>query len=120
MTTDGPTPGSGEPTDETRVDWPASPPPPGAPPPGRPAACRAAHATASDPPPRARVRGARAPEPPWAPPPTGAGQYAVPGMPALVFAGAEPPASPTSSTGSCSAILASVLFGSIVAHRART
>ncbi len=115
MTTDGPTPGSGEPADETRVDWPASPPPPGSPLPAAPPPA----APPTPPPPTPAAPGYGAPGTAgtaWAPPPTaGAGQYAVPGMPALAFAGALNRLVAYIIDGILLAILASVLFGLIVA-----
>ena len=115
-TADGPTPGSGEQPDETRVDWPTSPPP----------RILRRHRV------RRRPRPPPTPPPPTAPAPqaasygapgtagrlgsgAGAGPYAVPGMPALVFAGALHRFVAYVIDVILIGILGAVLFGLIVA-----
>jgi uncharacterized RDD family membrane protein YckC len=97
----GPAEGQGGPDDATRTDIPiGAPPPPAAPPPGAPQPPAAQPPSPVPPPvPPAVPPGTT----PWAPPTTGqagdawgippaggGGQYAVPGAPGLIYAGAIP------------------------------
>ena len=111
MTAEGPPPGSDDPTDETRVDVPVSPPPVAAPTPSQ-ATPPSASPPPAAPPPSAPPPYAAAPAP-WAPVPV-ANQYAVPGAAGIEIAGATPRVVAYIVDSILLGILTGVLFGIVI------